>query len=221
MLARVRSLVVLGALMFAGCGPESAATDAGGGSSGSSGAATDSGAPTSSSGQGTSSASTTSGDASSGTTSSVLCLDWEAPDPGEAFPAALTCGLAELCAGAGALQFTVDGGSLTMPDAVSTDDIQRARCMASALRDRTPGVLRFTVPLSLGSDDHELEILGDDAIRRHAYQNDFNFEKSVRVRPLLPPADYAACAEGTAKQVYLCLVAGFVDACTGGAPRCP
>lgn len=150
-----------------------------------------------------------------------VCHDWAANDPGLEFPPELSCGLPELCAGDGPLQFEIDGGSLENPDSVSTADLTRARCMAAALRDRLPGQIRFGAAHGLGSDDYELEILGADAIRRRSYLQDFSFDKYVRVRPLLPAEAYEGCAQGTAKEIWACLRTGFEDVCVTGELACP
>lgn len=213
-----------------GCGPglpgdSDSATDSDGSTSSgstSSGATTTDAPTATTTGEPATSSSTTDAPATTGTTGDPgVCLDWEANDPGLEFPPELSCGLPELCAGDGPLQFVIDGGTIEDPDAVSTADLQRARCMAAALRDRLPGQIRFGTEFGLGSDDYELEILGASAIRRRSYMQDFSFDKHVRVRPLLPADAYAACAEGTAKEIWACLRKGFEDVCVTGELACP
>lgn len=207
-------------LCLLACGPEPATTDTTGGSSSSTSTGASTGQPTGGDG----STGTTTGDVSSdtgATTDAGVCHDWEATDPGQDFPSELSCGLPELCPGDAPLEFILAGGSLESPDSVTTADIARARCMAAALRDRTPGQISFGAPLAIGSDHYVLEILGPTVIRRRSMSEDFAFDKYVRVRPLLPPDAYAGCAEGTAKQVWTCLTKSFEDVCVTGELACP
>lgn len=167
----------------------------------------------------TTNAVTSASDPSAGTTTSehstdgAGCLFWEASDPEQQYPPEFTCGLPERCPGDGPLVFVVDG-PLGDPDSVQTDDIDRARCMAAALRDRLPGQMFFGRQLGLGFDRRELEVVGLDVIDRLDYIEDFNFEKTATILPLLPPDDFAECAEGTALQIWMCLTRSYEEACT-------
>jgi hypothetical protein len=82
---------------------------------------------------------------------------------------------------------------------VSTDDIDRGRCMAAALRDRTPGQTFFAAEYGLiGWHAHAIEIVGELGVLRDSVVDDFFAEYHERVDMLLPPADFEECAVGPA-----------------------
>lgn len=133
----------------------------------------------------------------------------------------LTCGSPELCPGDGPLIFTLGSTNTYDPGSAETADLERARCMAAALRDRTPGQLHFWSG-EVGRE-FSLEILGELALGRSvATINDINdsygaYEGLYRLHP---PEHFFACAAGDALQVWLCLVDFGPDACEPGPLPC-
>jgi hypothetical protein len=149
-----------------------------------------------------------------------VCLDWETFDPGDPFPPELTCGLPELCPGDAPLLFMVAGPPAD-PTTVEVADLDRARCMAAAMRDRQKGQVFFSVDEGGWDNLYELEILGPQAILRHHLHIDFNVEKWARVRELLPSEQYDTCSAGDAREVWLCLTQFYMEECVTGQLACP
>ncbi len=191
--------------LLTACGPETATTE------GSSDAAS-TGAASTSSGETTTQPTTSAADTSNATTDAStttggVCIEFKTEIYDDAPTQPLnTCGLGELCPGDGPLWYTDDGKGW------QTDDFMRARCMAAAMRDRTPGQIQYQQP-ALGHDIYTLEILGEQVIVRNDYVNDFNYAYSERVTFLKPPEFFAECAVGTGNSVHGCLENGFTDEC--------
>jgi len=135
----------------------------------------------------------------------------------------LTCGLPELCPGDEPLVFTttkIDAGE------VEVDDLDRARCMVAALRDRSLGQIAWWqvadvdviwAPLSL-------EIVGHTALTRGVRGSPellSGIDTYEAIRPLRPPEFFAACADGDALAVWLCLMDSVEPMCLPGPLSCP
>ena len=194
-------------------------TDSGGTSTGSTSSTTDvapttSAADTSSpsttgdttTGDGTTTDAITTSESTAGSTGSA-CLDFSPWDPRN-YPEEphFTCGLEPLCPGEGPLVLTRKN------DAWIASDIERARCMAAAMRDRTPGQLRFQT--SEDNDFHTLEILGEQVIVVYEVHGlGFGYDYDERVTFLKPPDFFAECSIGTATSIHTCLTKGFTDEC--------
>jgi hypothetical protein len=148
----------------------------------------------------------TTGDETTGGTTGPACLQIDhGGDPGQ-WPEQpeFTCGLSPTCPGEGTVVFKP-----TFPGS-TTNDIDRARCMAAALRDRTPGLLEFEESGTV----HTLEVLGEQVIRREEYEGiGFGYSWFEWVEPLQPPEFFADCAEGTASEVRDCLIFATTDEC--------
>lgn len=126
-----------------------------------------------------------------------------------------TCGLPELCPGDASLVFDLAGGVEDL-GVESISDVERARCMIAALRDRTPGhfMIRVWPKDQLGEDELRDEIFGDTAARRRVSQNDFNIDRFEFVKPLRPPQFFADClADGSDSALWACLWDAFEDTC--------
>lgn len=151
-------------------------------------------------------------------------------------PQQLTCGVPELCADEGALVFRLEGVDAVMANyedasAATTDDIERARCLATALRDRTPG--QFIIHPRIGDDlldGFGREVLGDLVVERwDRYICKLIFPEPVgcrvheRLRVLRPPAFFADCVEGDAFALWRCLLDAFEPepVCVAGPLACP
>lgn len=144
-------------------------------------------------------------------TTGDTCLEHEIEDPGE-WPEELVlgCQLDELCAGATPLEFDPLGN-----DGWTVEDIDRAHCMATAMRDRTPGKLLYQETEEGGTGDFfVIEIHGEQVSLRHTHEGlGFGFDYKERVTFLREPAFFADCAGGTAAEVHTCLAQGFTDEC--------
>lgn len=150
---------------------------------------------------------------------------------GESSPAAwmLTCNLPELCPGAEPLMFEVESDlDLLEPGAVTVDDLERARCMLEALRDRTQGHVTW-------------DILLDDAVVRAAFSLEIVLDRVLvhsarfpveliepgphniheRYHQLRESEFFHDCLAGDAKAVFLCLVDAAVPECLPGPLLCP
>ncbi|MBA3546277.1 MAG: hypothetical protein H0T76_07340 [Nannocystis sp.] len=159
----------------------------------------------------------TSGEPSTG---EPVCIDFymEQYDPNEEItPPLFTCGLPELCPGPDGkpLVFTQEN------DLVATKDIERGRCMAKAMRDRTPGLFRFTVWPILGFDTTTIEILGETILVRRHVLSDFNEDYGERGHQLFAPEKYTPCVDGPAAVVLKCLTDGYSEACVSEPLSCP
>lgn len=150
-----------------------------------------------------------------------LELSYDVDDP--ATPVwMLTCGLPELCPGEDPLIFQVSGDDILAPQTVEVDDIERARCMAAALRDRIPGQIRWWSEAA--GHDYSLEILGETALVRSIESITMlidGFDAYEALRRLHPPEFFAACADGDAMQVWLCLMGSVEPECLPGPLACP
>jgi hypothetical protein len=136
-----------------------------------------------------------------------------------------TCGLPELCSGDEPLMFTTTNIDAMDPGEVEVEDLERARCMAAALRDRAPG--QFAWSQVIGTEviwsPISLEIVGDTALVRnvqgiHVPELDDTHEA---IYPLRPPEFFAACAEGDTLAVWLCLMDSVEPTCLPGPLTCP
>ncbi|MCY1070577.1 hypothetical protein OV090_37900 [Nannocystis sp. RBIL2] len=157
--------------------------------------------------------------------------------PGDLWPGvdlALTCGGLELCPGDDPIVFQLDGpelaDDLSSPTSVETD-LERARCLATALRDRTPGQFLFMpvigseIPYVFG-----LEIVGELVVARSDRGSCEAIEpepKSChvheRLRVLRPPEYFADCIDGDALALWRCLLDPVEPepACAAGPLACP
>lgn len=162
-------------------------------------------------GDGTTSDATTTGmttsESTSDGTTGPACLDFSPEDPQD-YPEQphFTCGLAPLCPGDGPL-------TLLLKNTIwVASDIDRARCMATAMRDRTPGQLHFQTEES--DDFHTIEILSEQVIVVDEYHGiGFGFSYDERVTFLKPPEFFADCSIGTGAEIHTCLTQGFTDVC--------
>lgn len=155
----------------------------------------------------TGSASSSTGDATSDATTGAAYIE---TDKHEEIPEqSMTCGLPELCPGAVPLTFDI-----IEPDGWTTDDIDRARCMAAAMRDRTPGIVSFQhYGGNAGEDLRTIEILGGQAIVTHTESSDFNVDYTERLVLVQIPAYFDECANGSASAIHQCLTEGFDVVC--------
>lgn len=158
----------------------------------------------------------------------AACL--EAAHRGDGYPMdwMLTCDLPELCPGEDLLVFQLGIDDLLDPGTVDVDDLERARCMAAALRDRTPGRLEWAVVVGFEAIFYPLglEVLGDTALAhavRFPVTLDLPGPKNVHesLHLLRPPEFFADCADGDAMQVWLCLVDSVEPDCLPGPLACP
>jgi hypothetical protein len=208
-----RTRAVLGFVVGLACGPGGVDTTSTGSSTSDT---TEPDATSTSSTSSTSSGVPTSGEPSTG---EPVCIDFymEGYDPDEELtPPLFTCGLPELCPGANGkpLVFTGD-------NPVTTADIERGRCMVAAMRDRTPGLFRFTVQPILGYDTTTIEILGETILVRRHSLSDFNEDYSEGGYQLFAPELYAPCVDSTATLVLKCLTEGYAKACVSEPLMCP
>jgi hypothetical protein len=147
----------------------------------------------------------------------------------------LTCGAAELCPGDGPITFQLAGPGLadhdfSSPSSAETD-LERARCLAAALRDRTPGQF-----LLLPVDGGEIlyifgrEVVGELALERSELAECVliapepkSCHVRERLRVLRPPEFFAACVDGDALALWKCLHDAFEPepACAPGPLVCP
>ncbi len=204
------------------CGPENAGTDGTG--TATTGAATSTGEPgtTSDASTGSSTAAPTTGAPTTGepTTGEPVCIDFFMMDYDqnvEIPPPLFTCGLPELCPGP-------DGEPLVFTDEtqfITTKDLERAHCMGAAMRDRTPGLFRFTVWPILGFDTTTIEILGETILVRRHVLSDFNEDYSEKGHRLFAPEEYAKCTTGSAAIVLKCLTEGYEETCVSEPLMCP
>ncbi len=151
-------------------------------------------------------------------------------------PLQLTCDAAELCAGEGRLWFRLEGVDFFEPDydaatAAETNELERARCLARALRDRTPGQFLFA-PI-LGDDTPYLfgrEIVGELVVERGEANGckllapePVGCHVNERLRVLRPPEFFAGCVDGDALALWRCLFDAFAPEpeCVAGPLTCP
>lgn len=133
-----------------------------------------------------------------------------------------TCTLPELCPGEQALVFQLGTGDIFDPQTVETDDLPRARCMAAALRDRTPGQIRWWSD-EVGRE-YSLEILGDLVLARSIEtitELIDGFDAQEALFALRPREFFEACAFGDAMEVWLCLMDAVEPGCLPGPLACP
>ncbi|MBZ5712777.1 hypothetical protein [Nannocystis pusilla] len=165
-----------------------------------------------------------SGEPDTTTEAAEPCLEhsYSDPDP-DAWM--LTCGLPELCAGDEPLVFITSSDDILDPGEVQVDDLQRARCMAAALRDRSPGQIAWwhVADVVVRLSPVSLEIAGDRALAHSVADNVHGSQPNVHeaVYPLRPPEFFAACAEGDALAVWLCLMDSVEPTCLPGPLACP
>jgi hypothetical protein len=172
------------------------------------------------------------------TTPTSGCNSLEIFHPGELWSdeaPELTCGAAELCPGEDPIVFALVGeglldGDFLSPSSAETD-IPRARCLAAALRDRTPGQF-LLLPVQGNEVLHIFarEIVGDLAVERTdragceliAPEPESCYVHE-RLRELRPPEFFATCIEGDALALWLCLYDAFEpeSACVAGPLSCP
>ncbi len=151
---------------------------------------------------------TTTDDLTTGdSTTDPACLEISITDPRD-FPEQphFTCGLPALCAEQEPLVFLWEVGGWTV------SDIERARCMAAALRDRTPGQLRYQDEEN--DDFHTLEILGEQVIVVREYHGiGFGFSYDEHIASLDSSLVFANCLNGTADDLHTCIRDAFTDVC--------
>ncbi|PCC73589.1 hypothetical protein SAMN02745121_07337 [Nannocystis exedens] len=157
--------------------------------------------------------------------------------PGDLWPEiepAVTCGGLELCPGDDPIVFELDGpgiwDDLSTPTSVETD-LERARCLATALRDRTPGQFMF-LPVRGREVLHlfGLEIVGELVVIRSErasceliYPEPKSCHVKERLRVLRPPEYFADCVDGDALALWRCLLDAVEPepACAPGPLSCP
>src|SRR5690606_6141448 len=106
------------------------------------------------------------------------------------------------------------------------DDLERARCMVQALRDRTVGQFSWLAVADsvVFADPLSLEILGDAALSRsrrgvvELIAPDNAYEGLYLLRG---PDFFSACKGGDAMALWLCLVDPVVPGCLAGPLPCP
>ncbi|MDC0722284.1 hypothetical protein [Nannocystis bainbridge] len=157
----------------------------------------------------------------------------DAPDPclehryasGGSHAWMLTCGLPELCGGAEPLLFSTTTLEPSAPEEIEVDDLDRARCMAAALRDRTPGQIAWSQvvgpdvifsPLSLEIVQGTALVRNVDGLQEFVLPDTYE-----GMYPLRPPEFFAACAEGDALALWQCLMDAVEPACLPGPMTCP
>jgi hypothetical protein len=145
-------------------------------------------------------------------TTGSACLEFANDRVNDDVAVQFTCGLPLLCGGGEPVFFFAGDG-------VTTDDIETARCLAAALRDRTPGTIQYQQP-SLGHHVTTIEILGEQAVHRDDFLQDFNWTYDEKVTFLRPTEFFTDCAEGSAFAVFNCLEDAFLDECAGEL-ECP
>jgi hypothetical protein len=147
----------------------------------------------------------------------------------------LTCGAPELCPGEQPIWFELDGpdifdGDLFNVTTVETD-VERARCLVAALRDRTPGQFIFVPTHDVYTlHVYGLEIVDDLALTRSdsadcvliAPEPKYCHVRE-RLRVLRPPQFFADCIDGDARDLWLCLYDSVEPepACHPGPLACP
>lgn len=168
---------------------------------------------------------TASGEPESTTKPAEACLEHEYA--GE-FPPAwkLTCGLPDLCGSEEPLMFTTSNLEVFDPGEVEVEDLERARCMAAALRDRSPGQIAWEQVVGVDAvwAPLSLEIVGDAALVRSVRgvkEGIIDEDTFEVIRPLRPSEFFAACAEGDALAVWLCLMDSVEPTCLPGPLTCP
>lgn len=151
---------------------------------------------------------TTTGTTTDGTTGPA-CLEHSIADP-EEYPDELVlgCQLDELCPGEGPMTFQPDGNEWT------TNDIDRGRCLVTAMRDRTIGTLRFQEGEEGDLDAYTIEIHGEQVSLRHIRAGfGFDYAYEERVTFLRETEFFTACVTGDANAVHTCLEDGFTADC--------
>ena len=154
------------------------------------------------------------GSSGEGTTAAPVCLEFFNARVNDDVVVQFTCGLPTLCGDGEPVLFVTDG-----LDGWTVDDIERARCLAAALRDRTPGVIAYQEP-ALGHHIFEIEILGEEVVVREDWLEDFTWDYRETVTFLKPIEFFVDCAEGSAFAVHKCLSEGFTEEC-GTELMCP
>ena len=221
MVSHARSLrLSLVALSLIACGP--VAPDDADASEGDAAGAT----ATSTGGESTSEAAPTSDD--TGVTDAG-CLEVEYPNEHATSPAwRLGCEGPALCFAEMPLIVTLLGEDPEGTDEVDVDDLERARCMVTALAERRPGQFDFAV--TRGVDVlgiHSLEILGGVAVARDqpGLCNPIPGACQVheRLRALRPATFFSGCVDGDARALWLCLADSLEPAptCLPGPLECP
>lgn len=202
-------------LGLAACGPEPGTNDS------------TSGTGDTSTGTGTTP--TSGSDETADTTGETVCFAVDYPskrgppnDPGWE----LGCGFPALCPGELPVVFSI-AGDLDAPTSVETGELERARCMARALRDRQFGQFAF---MPVDADGwvvglYSLEIVGEQALARGEpgqcqLENPCKTHEALRL--LRPPEFFAACVDGDARALFLCLWDPIVPepACLAGPLPC-
>ncbi len=120
----------------------------------------------------------------------------------------LGCGSPELCTGDKTIVFYVHG-ALNAPTAVETKELERARCMATALRDREVGSFDYvvvgaeSVVMGLGG----VEILGEEAIGRWEPGTCSlkPCQTTEALRQIRAPGFFSDCVHSDAKALWLCI----------------
>jgi hypothetical protein len=137
----------------------------------------------------------------------------------------LTCGLPELCPGDGPLMFFTSTGDVSDPGVAKVNDLERARCMVAALRDRTFGQLTWWIDVGFVYTA-SLELLADDAaLTRSVDTSELIDPAPLNVReglhPLRAPGFFADCEDGDATQLYKCLMDSVLPECLPEPLMCP
>lgn len=134
----------------------------------------------------------------------------------------LTCGLPELCPGESPLVFVTSTGDVADPGVAKVTDLERARCMVAALRDRTFGQLTWSVDLGFVVTA-SLEIFAPDTAIVRDVGPDNSSEPNVneRLHPLREPEFFADCVDGDDTEIFICLRDSILPECQPGSLECP
>lgn len=208
------------ALLTTACGPAPASADDDTGG-------TTEADPGSTSSTSSTSTPTTGADETSSTGEPCLALEYPADD-GSPSSWRLGCDAPALCPGEGVLVFRIEG-DLSAPTSVETEALERARCMVTALADRSFGQFDFIrVEDVFVHDMLSLEIVGDAAVARSepggcADPDPSTCHSHEQLHLLREPAFFADCIEGDALAVYTCLTDPLAPdpACLPGPLDCP
>lgn len=170
--------------------------------------------PTGTTGEGSTGTTIEEGSSGEGTTAAPVCLEFHDGRVADTPVVHFTCGLPTLCGDGEPPLFIPEGN-----DGWTVDDLERARCMAAALRDRTPGVIAYQEP-ALGHHTFTIEILDEEVVLREDWLEDFNWSYDETVKFLKPTEFFAACADGSAFALHGCLGEAFTEVC-GTELMCP
>lgn len=156
------------------------------------------------------------------------CLEVEYPHEDETRPSwRLGCEGPSLCFAELPLIVTLMGDDAEGTNEIHVDDLERARCMVTALAKRQPGQFDFAVTRNVDVlGVYSVEVLGDVAVARtrpgQCWQPPGGCLVHESLRALRPAAFFSDCIDGDARALYLCLVDSFepTPACLPGPLEC-